>query len=111
MENRNSIEHWLRFLESQGFERTSNHGGNYGLWFYRDDFYINISKLSTDDLGSFEFVYNENKGVIGALEDNYDDIETVIKAMADPMLFPLCVNIEWIQNILGNFLRLETVDE
>jgi hypothetical protein len=106
-ENRNTVEYWLRFLESQGFKRTSNHGGDYSLWFYRDDFYVKISKLSTDDLDSFKFVYNKNKGVIGALEENFDDIETVIKAMADSMLIPLCINIEWIQSIFTEFLVLE----
>lgn len=111
MSNRFSVEYWLRFLESQGFERTSNHGGNYGLWFYRSDFYVNISKLgSTDDLGLFFFCYKDRECTINALENTYDDIEYVIKAMADPMSIPLCVNIEWIQNVFTEFLRLETVN-
>lgn len=136
MNKRLKLGYWIKFLESHGFERRANYGSDYNMWFFKDDFYVGIIKqiphaiysvtLPHADLNGtqecpeysvikkfeqtvheFRFRHKGKEADIRYLLEDANDIETVIEAMADPVLFPLCVNIKWIQDILTEVFKNE----
>jgi len=107
--DKKQIQYWLRLLESQGFDRVANLGEDYGQWFYKDGFHVKINKWSSGELNSFSFHFNNILTNAEFNEESIDDIEAVIKGIADFALLSLCVNVKWFQCIISELFTQEKV--
>ena len=121
MDERLTFNYWDDLLRSLGFQSVSHYKSDYEKkWFSYSGFYIGISVeekllygLSTGYLAPsfFTFVYKpyssvQDISVIKEYRLMYDkEINLLIRAMIDPMLFPLCIGIPWMWEIVSEFFK------
>ena len=115
-------------INTLGFNQRSNMGSDFGPFYTKEldtgCFHICI-KYDPEGIGPhyFDFYYYPGArsdievrsdyyfASANILKDNIDDIKCVIRAIADPELFALCVGIEWFQDILSAYYKIGLVNE
>ena len=120
-------EFWLELFESKGFEYVVEPKLTWQGWHYfqRGDFKIGFKyschgsthrlphfpcRIHIKEMLHFDLWFQNKIRIEWLFDSNrLQEILSVIDAMANPMLWPLCINFDWSRDLVSRVLEVQDI--
>ena len=113
-------EFWAQYLRDQGFREhigqstewvfiTPIPQNSMWTWYTKDNILIGIDADNKHSPHIYFVIDPKSEDFIAVAKifDYTDNFFTVIEALSNPKLMPLCINIPWAENIVEYYLKLQ----